>query len=297
MKFSIVTPSLNCEKYVAKTIESVLSQEGNFEIEYIFFDALSTDGTFEIAKSYQAKIANGSYKINCNSATFKCFREKDFGMYDAINKGFTMANGDVFAWINTDDYYEKGAFSKVMEIFTKFPEIKWLKGISDFIGEDEELLVKNKCYVHKQEWIQNGIYGRNAYHITQDSVFWKKELWDKTGGISEHLKFAGDYELWIKMSRIEKLWSINATLSYFRKRKGQLSKQIGRYKADQQEVAPQSIFSNFFIRIFFNFESRFRSIQKIFLILYCIVFQNKPEIYIECTGGIWKKKKSRSYII
>ncbi|HEY4500327.1 MAG TPA: glycosyltransferase, partial [Candidatus Paceibacterota bacterium] len=100
MKFSIVTPVYNGQAHIRETIESVLSQEGDFEIEYFIMDGGSTDATVEIVLEYASRDKRVSV-----------FSEKDSGMYDAVNKGFFKATGDVYAYINSDDVYEPGAFA------------------------------------------------------------------------------------------------------------------------------------------------------------------------------------------
>lgn len=296
MKFSIVTPSLNNEAFIRQTIESVLSQSGNFDIEYIIIDGGSTDKTVDIIKEYAARVHTGAYKKECNSLSLTWISEQDRGMYDALNKGFSRATGDVYAWINADDLYLPNAFASVQNILSTFPEIEWLKGISDFIDENSKPTTIGECYLHRRDWLQAGIYGRNSYHITQDSVFWKAHLWKKIGGIDPTLRYAGDYELWIKIAKYTPLWSANIALSSFRKRPGQLSKNIARYRGEQQKIMPQSILTHLFIRTFFNFESRFRSIQPLFLTLYRPLFMSKPIEYIEIQNNNPVKRVATSYI-
>ncbi len=210
MKFSIVTPSFNSERYIAETIESVISQKGDFEIEYIIVDNRSTDDTLNIIKRYERMAEEGSPLIKCRKVTLRCFSEKDRGMYDAINKGFGFAAGDVFAWINSSDIYYPGALSAIQQALLRCPEVKWIKGITSFIDEGSNLIRKGKCYIYDREWIGMGIYGRYTNFIEQDSVFWRRELWDSVGGITPGLKLAGDYYLWVQFAKLAKLYTIKA---------------------------------------------------------------------------------------
>ena len=73
MKFSIVTPVYNGEKFIAETIESVLSQEGDFEIQYIIMDGGSKDQTVEIIKKYDALLQEGKYSVRCEKITLSWF--------------------------------------------------------------------------------------------------------------------------------------------------------------------------------------------------------------------------------
>ena len=229
MKFSIVTPTYNCEKYLIETIESILSQKGKFDIELIFVDNLSSDNTLNIIKNYQNLITEKQYEIHCNSINLKIISEMDYGMYDALNKGFSIATGDIYAWANSDDIYFPGAFEVVSDVFYKFPEIQWLKGITSYIDENSKITRFGRCYMYFQKWIRKGIYGRKLYFIQQSSTFWRPELWKKVNGLDSHLKLAGDFGLWIKFAKYTPLYSLNYFTDCFRFRNGQLSENKEKY--------------------------------------------------------------------
>ena len=229
MKFSIVTPAYNSEKYIAETIESVISQKGDFEIEYIVADGGSTDGTIDIIKEYERLIKDKSPLIKCNQVTFKWFSKNDRGMYEAINRGFEKATGDIYAWINSNDIYLPGAFEAVQKVFTRYAQVRWLKGITSFINEDSTLVRAGRCYMYDRTWIQKGIYGRDTYFIEQDSVFWRSELWEAAGKIDPALKLAGDFYLWLRFAAITKMYTLRAYVSCFRIHEGQLSRGLDAY--------------------------------------------------------------------
>ena len=286
MKFSIITPVYNGEKYIAETIESILSQKGNFEVEYIIIDGGSTDKTVEIIKKYAKK-----YPI-------KWISEKDKGIYSALNKGFSMATGDIYAWLNSDDLYLPGAMEIVSKTFSKYPDIKWLKGINAAINESSKITKINPCYVYNQEWIALGVYGKNAYFIHQESVFWRNELWETAKGIDENLKLAGDYYLWTQFGKHTPLWSINVPLACFRKRKGQLSDDMNNYRKEQSIISPSP--KNWFIfriKLFFWLKSKTSSMfNPFFLLLYKLLFWNRNKYYIKIQNSQPIIKKTRSYI-
>ncbi|MBI3582507.1 MAG: glycosyltransferase [Nitrospinae bacterium] len=293
MKFSIVTPSYNSEKYIAETIESVISQKGNFEIEYFVIDGGSTDKTVEIIKSYERMIKEESPILKCRRVIFKWITEKDQGMYDAINKGFNWCSGNIYAWINSDDIYLPGAFEIINTSFQSFREIKWLKGITSYINESSTIYETGKCFIYTQEWIQKGVYGRECHFIQQDSVFWRAELWEDVGIIEPDLKRAGDYFLWSRFSEKAKLYSVHAYLSCFRKTKGQLSQDMNEYRREMLRVSPSYGIRGKFIVYFFKFELLIPLLLR--SLCYKLLFGKHIYSLVELEEGAKPVLKSGSY--
>ncbi|MFT4800821.1 MAG: glycosyltransferase involved in cell wall biosynthesis [Flavobacteriaceae bacterium] len=220
-KISIVTPNYNGAKYLEQTIQSVLNQ--NYpNLEYLIIDGGSTDASVEIIKKYSDKL---SYWVS----------EPDKGLYDAIQKGFEKSTGEIMAWINSDDMYANGSFSIVSEVFSNFKQVNWLLGIPSAYDELGRTIKvdrfkrwsKFNYYTHDYEWIQ------------QESVFWRRSLWEDSGSkINSNLKFAGDLELWMRFFRLEKLYTIDALLSGFRVRSSnQLSlEHLEDYHAEAKKL-------------------------------------------------------------
>ncbi len=297
MKFSIITPVFNGEEYIARTIESIISEEGEFEIEYIIQDGGSTDNTKQIVFSYIKKLDDLSYTIKCASVKILWDSEKDGNLYIGANRGFRRATGDIYVQINSDDVFVRGAFQTIASVMKKFSEIEWLAGISEIINKDNEVTRHGRCLMFNKKWIEKGVYGRNSYFIPHNAVFWRSSLWKKAGPYNEKYKLAGDYALWIKFSQHTKLWSLNSIVSSFRRTPGQLSENIALYKSEQHMILPQTKFSNFFIRAFFSAQSRLNPhFQNFFLWLYRIIFLEKGAEYIEIENGVPIKKPAYSFI-
>jgi glycosyltransferase involved in cell wall biosynthesis len=299
MKFSIVTPVYNGAQFIAETIESVLSQAGDFEIEYIIQDGGSTDRTLDIARSFELRVRNGSYPLKCNSATMYVHSEKDAGMYDAINKGFAKATGDIYAWINSDDFYLPGAFDIMARSFRSFPDIKWLKGITSFVDEKGKH-TDGQCMLYEQRWLRMGIYGRNAHFVHQDSTFWKRELWEKVGGAHTVYHYAGDYDLWIRFAEYEPLWSLNHPVSCFRTRTGQITSDMHTYRNEQYRISQERGFLNKKIKMYFWLWTKLRTtlLAPVLIILYPLVFTIENKCYIEiATDGTLKKCATKTFLI
>src|SRR3990172_2381086 len=107
-KITVVTPSYNQVSFLERTILSVLNQ--NYpNLEYIIIDGGSTDGSVEIIKKYESKLA---YWVS----------EPDRGQSHAINKGWMRSSGEIMAYLNSDDTYRDGALFCIAKYFTEHPE-------------------------------------------------------------------------------------------------------------------------------------------------------------------------------
>ena len=230
--------------YIETTLKSVLSQEYS-NLEYIVIDGGSTDGTQEIIEKYRNNLA---YYIS----------EPDNGMYDAISKGFEKATGDIIAWINADDVYMPWTLQVVNEIFKKYPETQWIGGKYAFLNENGTLAqIFPKTSVRGQKdilngWCRDGVLGP----LQQESMFWRRGLYVKSGGLDTSYRFAGDFELWTRFSKFASLAKMDLPLAAFRKRGSSLSK-AGRekYEAEIEKVIGRSPrYPNLLRKIFNKFD-------------------------------------------
>lgn len=217
-------------------------------------DGGSTDGTQEIVQRYQKLLLENTYPIQCEGVIVHWHSEKDGGMYDAIKKGFARATGDVYAWINSDDIYLSGTFDIVQRTLEKYPEILWLKGITSYINENSTIYAVGRCNLYRQDLIRAGLYGPVLHFIQQDSVFWRADMWHKSGGVDDKLSLAGDYFLWKSFAKLAPLYSLDAYVSCFRKTPTQKSADIQAYfreieKSSLLDMRLSRKFRRYFMRI------------------------------------------------
>lgn len=184
-----------------ETILSVLNQ--NYpNLEYIIIDGGSTDGSIDIIKKYESKLA---YWVS----------EQDEGQYHAVQKGFEKSTGDIMAWINSDDLYVSNAFYGVAQIFDEFPKVKWLMGIPREYNEQGVMM--SRITLPWGRWSKHRYYTFDFQFIQQESTFWKREVWEVAGSkMNLDYKYAGDMELWSRFFRTTKLHTTTATFAGFR---------------------------------------------------------------------------------
>lgn len=232
-KISIVTPVYDCAKYIETCILSVKDQSYQ-NYEHIIIDGGSTDGTLDVIKKYETVYP------------MKWISEPDKGMYDAINKGFSLADGDIYAWLNADDQYMPHAFDTVATVM-KARDIQWCTGfpvVLDDIGRMYEMLTVLPIYLSK--FLQRGYHdGRIAPMVQQESTFWTRQLWERAGGVDIRYKYAGDHWLWREFARYETLYTLDTVLAGFRRHEGQKTSQMDRY---WEELGKYSLYKKFLAR-------------------------------------------------
>lgn len=153
---TIITVTYNSEKTISRTIESVLNQDYP-HIEYLIIDGASKDRTAEIARSYQEKFKDGK--------SIKVISEPDRGMYDALNKGAKLAQGEIIGQINSDDWYEPYAVSKMVGFYHQ-------------TGYDMAYADLRMIYPDGSSWIKHSKVDKfvNTRHWSHPTQFTKKSV-------------------------------------------------------------------------------------------------------------------------
>ncbi|MBC5773495.1 glycosyltransferase [Pontibacter sp. KCTC 32443] len=215
---SIVTPSFNQGNYIEQTIDSVLSQNyANFE--YIIIDGGSNDNTVEIIKKYRNYL---TYWVS----------EKDEGQANAINKGLKLCRGDIFNWINSDDYLETGALKAVAKGFDEGADIVAGKVR---IFRDSEILEDVK---HSKLSAKGLLLWEPGVQFVQPGVWLKRQLIEKCGGIDDSFHYAFDWDLYIRyLSKFSNIKVLDDLLVHFRYHEN--SKTVStfqNFKQEEQEI-------------------------------------------------------------
>jgi len=185
---SIVTPSYNQAPFLEQTIQSVLEQDYP-QIEYIVVDGGSTDNSVEVIQKYADRLA---YWIS----------EKDSGQAEAINKGFARANGEIVAWLNSDDYYLMYTISIVVRCFEQNPDVVMVYGDMFAVdGNDQTINVLRYKQLSLEDLLCFQIIG-------QPSVFFRRSALEKVGRLDPTFHFMLDHHLWIRLAQLGKILHI-----------------------------------------------------------------------------------------
>ncbi|MHC4293874.1 MAG: glycosyltransferase family 2 protein, partial [Planctomycetota bacterium] len=182
-KITIVTPSYNQGDYLEQTIRSILEQDYP-NLEYIIMDGGSSDNSVEIIKRYANKLAHWQ-------------SERDEGQSDAIAKGFEMSTGEILGWINSDDFLLPDALKSVGEAFSINKDAVMLAGQCVYTEAGcIPICVKipvNKSFKEMIFW---------GTDFGQMSTFWKKDAYQRAGGMDTSLDLSFDYDLFLRLRKV-----------------------------------------------------------------------------------------------
>lgn len=189
--------------YLEETIASVI---GNLRAgdEYFVIDGGSTDGSVEIIRRHAQSLTGW-------------VSEKDAGYADALAKGFDRATGDILCWINTGDLYLSGALDVARERIAG--DLDMIFGDDFYIGEDNRILAFSRGWVPDLRMAM--LYG--GWTPLQDACFWRRSLYQRIGGIDRSLRYAADYDLFLRMALAGRTDHVPVTFSAFRRHAGQKS--------------------------------------------------------------------------
>lgn len=221
-KISIITPSYNQGQFIEETIKSVLNQ--NYpNLEYIIIDGGSTDKSVEIIKKYE------------NHLKF-WVSEKDTGQANAINKGLKYCTGEIFNWLNSDDYLELGALQKIKTAFED-NKIQMVAGKVRIFETETEEIVQNQnlsakglmCWEKHVKFVQPGVWLR-------------RDLVNTCGGIDESYHFAFDWDLYIRyLYHFSEVKEIPEILVHFRLHGDSKTESLSHKFSDEERMVIKKI--------------------------------------------------------
>lgn len=191
MRISILTPNFNGARWLAQCMDGVLAQElaPGDELEYLFLDGGSTDGSLAIAESRRPRLA-------------ALVSEKDNGPADALNKGFRMATGDLVGWLNADDAYRPGALAAAAAAARRHPQAALFFGRCRIVDEEGRAirglptLVKNACFPFSSRFLIQCIN-----YVSQPASWFRRSALAAAGGLRADYRAAWDYDLTLRLWR------------------------------------------------------------------------------------------------
>ena len=179
-RVAIVTPSFHQGQFLDEAISSVLSEETPFD--YVVQDGGSTDGSAEIIHRHADRLHAWE-------------SGPDRGQADAIARGFAKTSGepgDLMAWLNADDFYLPGVLAFVADYFARHPQVDVLYGNRVVVDETGREIRRWFLPPHDDALLRLNDY------VPQESLFWRRRLWDQVGGINPSLRFAIDWDLLLR---------------------------------------------------------------------------------------------------
>ena len=179
MKFSVITPSFQQGQFIERTIQSVLAQaQPDIELDYIVCDGGSQDETVEILRRYGDRL--------------RWLSAPDGGQADAVNRGIALTQGEIIAWINSDDVYYPGALAAVQAVFGANPQVQVVYGDADHIDPADRLLSPYPTAAWNYQRLKDICF------LCQPAVFFRRRTIAQWGDLDASLHYCMDYELWLR---------------------------------------------------------------------------------------------------
>lgn len=187
LKISIITVAYNSAATLGDTLKSVAVQN-HPEVEHILVDGGSIDGTSDLVSK------NGGHLA-------KFISEPDRGIYDAMNKGLSLATGEIIGLLNSDDFYVRNnVLEEVASIFTANPDLDVVMGSIDFVeGGDLHRVVRRVTANKFSPWMM-----RFGFMPPHPAVFIRKSTYERIGPYKINYKIAADFELLVRLFLIDR---------------------------------------------------------------------------------------------
>jgi glycosyltransferase involved in cell wall biosynthesis len=224
-RITLVTAVRNGAQYLEDTIRSIVFN-GYPNLEYIIVDGASTDGTLDIIRKYESRLA---WWVS----------QPDKGVYEALNTGFARSTGEIMGWLNASDMLHTQGLQAVGSVFAELPNVEWITGRPTlFYEQGWPSLAKGL-----RRWSRYRFLAGANRHIQQESTFWRRSLWDKSGGaMCTEYRAEGDFELWVRFFRHAQLYTVDALIAGWRYHADNLGwSDVERYDRNCDRIVEQEL--------------------------------------------------------
>ncbi len=210
-KVSVIIPTYNSGHFLVEAINSVLDQTYK-DIEVVVVDDGSTDNTREVLKSFGDRI--------------KCIFQENQGAYAARNRGLKEAGGEFIGVIDHDDMWLPEKLEKQMKLFEKDPELGFVCSATHTINENGEITGCWRRPKHCQDTFDCLFETNFAFNLT--GVI-RRQCMDAVGGWDSSLKFAGDYDLWLRLAKRFRFQYLDEPLALYRIHEKSITQESGNW--------------------------------------------------------------------
>jgi O-antigen biosynthesis protein len=217
---TIITPVLNGERTIGRTLQSVISQTG-LKIQYIVVDGMSQDNTIKVVENFIG--LNPEVQISIVS-------KQDKNMYEAIQTGFQISQGEFFCYINADDYFIPNSLYGAIENFRSLAKIDVL--YHDSLVDKDGWIFKNTP--QPKFFIRSRI--RLGHILFQEGVLIRRSALSKIAGVSTKYNLAGDFALWFNLTKRSKFKKGTGEIGVFSIMPGQLSESYEVYRKEMRKI-------------------------------------------------------------
>lgn len=190
MKLSIITVTYNSERTLRDTMESILSQTFQ-DFEYIIVDGASKDATLDIIREYEPRFQGRIHYLS----------EPDKGIYDAMNKGFAMATGDIIGTLNSDDFYTSGDVLQAVVDGFAGECVDAVYADIHFVNTDD----LTKCVRYYSSSVFRPWMMRFGMIPAHPSFYCRKAVYDQYGFFDTNYRIAADFEILLRLIFIHRI--------------------------------------------------------------------------------------------